>query len=457
MYSRMSKYDLLGKGAFGLVVQPALPNGATTYPKNDFVTKVIYRKSTFNKTLKNYDRIANIMGNNSYKAYPHQPRHYKNLPPNVQNMLRKERPLNYSNPVYAVRMPHLGVSLTDVLRRPNEIASVRQTPFVQILGSITKCIGQLARLQKKRMLHGDIRLPNVLWNKKTGGIHIIDFDWLYPYEEFDKRYRNINGYGFYSNPPETLYLNEEPEVPYNWQTLNQKEYSEYIQSIPDIVKAGSLNNYMYVINNANISFISDNVNAIQHNDPSIDELDAMHHVIMQYSFPSFDSYALGIVLFEFMSIVFGNSYKNDSSSIKKHLRTTCSMNGVPYSREYIDLIETVMTHLLSLFEDMSRFTFESRMDAVTAYETMNQIFLEFLKGHNRLLPEQRMNATALNQMKREINALSNVNTNVVMNQIPSISDQSNEFYSASNMNQSAGKRNRRKTRKARKASKSRKI
>lgn len=197
------KTKYLGKGSFGCVVQPALPNVNesgqwTQYPQN--VSKIFRSKNEYNLAMTRTRKAHNIMGKNKghrLNTYKHKYTTANNLPNNV----RKNCKFEIGEPIHVSKLPYLGISVWDA---KDNIPLLQTIPFSKLVQQIQKLFTQVQSLQKANYIHGDIRQQNVMIDPKTGDMTIIDFDWLLPYEEF------MNSYppGFYSNPPESLLFSE---------------------------------------------------------------------------------------------------------------------------------------------------------------------------------------------------------------------------------------------------------
>lgn len=198
------KYKILGKGSFGAVFSPALPNlvngHLTEFPDN--VTKVFYEKESYNDALERLASVSRVIGNNVGHRYHTYTRKYKgkNLPTKLFNNLKTiSNDFSPNTNLYAMRFPNLGVALGDLYKTSTH-RQLRSIPVVVILEQMQKLLTQTANLARHRYLHTDIRETNIVANPTTGALTLIDFDWLRPYEYIYDEYPH----GFYNNPPECL-------------------------------------------------------------------------------------------------------------------------------------------------------------------------------------------------------------------------------------------------------------
>lgn len=210
---------LLGNGSYGFVCNPPLCNidpdtkQQIVYDPAEYVSKMFFEENSYHAALKKLETIAGIadVQNNAFVAYPQNVRTVSKLPAMLYANAKAEtglRGLDNSNNLHIMRLPHLGVSLERILREkaPNrpELDAFRSCEFHIIMEQLHKCQTILANFAKKKHIHGDMDSSNMMWNKRTKSIHIIDFDWLYPYEKFAKEY--APHFGHPRNPPETDFI-----------------------------------------------------------------------------------------------------------------------------------------------------------------------------------------------------------------------------------------------------------
>ena len=189
---------VLGKGSFGCVVKPALPNridGEWVTHENN-VSKLFFQSKNAKKGVKNAEAIYEYLKNDGHKMTK-QNLSYKgsNLPTNT----RRKCNIGSNTVVIATRMPNLGMSVADSLAKRKEF---RKIPLRIIFGQFVKLFQQLTKIMDQGYIHGDIRETNVMVNPKTGNFTLIDFDWYMPKRKFFEAYKK--SLGFYSNPPESL-------------------------------------------------------------------------------------------------------------------------------------------------------------------------------------------------------------------------------------------------------------
>lgn len=201
------KYEIAGKGSYGIVVSPALPNKNNTgknikYPKN--VTKIYKNKQFYNKTLSTTNNIKSKIPELHINAIPYTKRYtLKNLPNSIKRGVNK-----YLNSVpnnaelYMLRSPNLGIAISDISRKSDYYRYVRYAPYMDICLEMYKCMSVVKAIHSAGYIHGDIRETNVLFNLDTRQMTIIDFDWLKTFDNFLMEYPVF----FYSHPPECLFV-----------------------------------------------------------------------------------------------------------------------------------------------------------------------------------------------------------------------------------------------------------
>jgi len=380
-------YKLLGKGSYGAVIHPALPDDdeekANAYSSRKYVSKIMPEKEFYNKTLKNYKRVANVMNNEVYQAHPQNIRSVGTLPPMVQR-LPEFRSLHEA---HVVRLPYLGVSIEDLVHPESNGPNVllqqfRHTPFHLFMAQLYKCHRQLARLQEHHMIHGDIRLPNVLWNPETAGLHIIDFDMLNTYPAFDENNREF--YGFYSYPPETLVV--EPQKLDTWVATNWLVYQPLMTALGNVSQEGLWHQIMGSID-VNQRILSG-------------QRTHLYEAVKRRSFPSFDSYGFGMVMGTLLVHAYVGSMSRPEETLPDNLRTRLRDGDKEYSNMYLQVIARVLANLNVLYRRCVAFPLNHRIDAVTAFQTMAYIYDWFLNEHNHLRPDEplppRSDATGKN-------------------------------------------------------------
>jgi hypothetical protein len=261
--------EYLASGTEGCIIGPALPNlsenGSTweEYPEN--VTKLYKNRDKYNKAQTNTRKIVDLLHNNSHRVHPYRYKGYMGL--NIKSSMRSRCELNRNMPLLPLRMKNLGVSIMDLTRDIGSINTIKNIPFIKILIEIQKVYEQIKRLVNNRYIHGDVRETNIMIQPSDGTITLIDFGWLYPVNEFFKKYEHA--LGFYSNPPESLLFNDVYYNirPYRYNDIMRLHISDFrIQpGEPDVTKItpGRAAFYKF-IGNMNpcfaLSILSDNQN-----------------------------------------------------------------------------------------------------------------------------------------------------------------------------------------------------
>jgi serine/threonine protein kinase len=200
-----NKYEIAGKGSYGIVINPALPNKNNTgknikYPKN--VTKIYKNKQFYNKTLITTNNIKSKIPELHINAIPYKKKYtLKNLPNSLKRRVNKYLSSVPDNAeLYMLRSPNLGIAISDISRKSDYYRQVRNTSYKDICLEMYKCMNIVKAIHSAGYIHGDIRETNVLFNLDTKIMTIIDFDWLKTFDNFLMEYPVF----FYSHPPECL-------------------------------------------------------------------------------------------------------------------------------------------------------------------------------------------------------------------------------------------------------------
>jgi hypothetical protein len=197
---------IIGKGTYGAVVEPALPNidehgNPITFGSN-MVSKVMLEQKDYDKLLVDEQLLRERVPALATNITPYRrtfTEHNISAIPNMQNYIdsRDDR-----DGVYVVRMPNLGLSISDMKRSDAKMLALRAavTPaamFKQIL----KLMYIVKTIRDAGLIHADIRETNVMCNM-NGDMTIIDFDWLMTPAQIQAEYPVY----FYCHPPESLFL-----------------------------------------------------------------------------------------------------------------------------------------------------------------------------------------------------------------------------------------------------------
>lgn len=321
-------YTILGRGSYGAVFKPALPNTIdgvdTTYPGN--VTKVFYKKNTYNKTLNTISKLPEIMnkrGHNAGHNVHTYTRKYKgrNLNPKLLLNLQKINPsfLPNSN-LHLYRMPNLGYDISQIKVNPEMKHKLRTIQFGVILEQIVKLIRQTTSLVESNYAHMDIRPSNVMINPDTGVLTIVDFDLMKP---IPKLAAEFTSFGYYNEPPECLLHHRWYGVtdihipvdrvvqyirPVDIDNYVKYQYNGFIDAIRERNGSITLNDYKEIVisaNKINIEYIRDLLR-----DKTVDEV---MNSFRDYIIPTIDNFGLGMTLLQLLAILYpGSVYAGDS-------------------------------------------------------------------------------------------------------------------------------------------------
>jgi len=205
-------------GAYGLILSPALPNDPPY--ENDphsMITKVFYRKEDYDALRQKEKRLAKILGvkEEGYRFQPYERTfRTRNLPSKAQEILANETDVNQNQQNHtfsAVRMLHLGTSVSALKGSPEALEKLRSCSTVSLVAAIQKVYQTLAALAQHRTLHGDVHPGNVLFYLAPPycDLSLIDYDRFSTYDEFRKEYQQgrrdiYGGPEVYSLLPEGL-------------------------------------------------------------------------------------------------------------------------------------------------------------------------------------------------------------------------------------------------------------
>jgi serine/threonine protein kinase len=290
-------YKIRGKGTFGCVVEPALPNRIeghwVQHPTN--VSKLFHRKENVKKATRNSKVVTSMLETNAHRSTRQITWRGANFPPSTQANCN----LDPNAPLYSLRMPNLGISIKDLAKKDERIQAIPvRTLFEQFLALME----QVQTIQARNYVHGDIHIGNILIHPKTGVCTMIDFDWFSPKDKFFRDYREANGFGFYANPPESLLMT----AVQRWLRFGQSgPVDEDSEKLEDYQRGNNtilqyrftmdkmlFRSTVRVANQANFAFVNqgDAIQSIQDFEEAI--------------FPTFDSYGLGLCLLELSTRVF---------------------------------------------------------------------------------------------------------------------------------------------------------
>jgi hypothetical protein len=206
-------YNIAGKGSYGIVIGPALPNinnegKRINFPQN--VSKIYVNRGSYRNALNTSRKIRNTIPSLNIKTTPYKWRYtIKTLPNsikhNVKNFLKNHNDeINNNDELPILRMPNLGYDAADINHNPQLYRVLRQIPFRKICYEMYKCMNIVKAIYDAGYIHGDIRETNVLFNLNNSIMTIIDFDWLRPFNEIYNTYPEF----FYPWPPECLFIFE---------------------------------------------------------------------------------------------------------------------------------------------------------------------------------------------------------------------------------------------------------
>ena len=332
----------LGSGGYGVVIKPALPNTNEAgvlheYPGN--VTKLFIQSENRDKILALAPLLDRIMGPDEGHRINTYRQAYKGR--NVPESSRRKLGIREGNNVFPIRMPDLGISVSDILDHRHELRKLRSIPVTTILGQIVKVLKQVQTLQASGYIHGDIRDTNVMIHPDTGTITIIDFDLLRPVAEFRRR----TAFGMYNNPPEIIILHSaraSDYVPnfYTSFTYIQEQYDgpEFIREMEDVIRTA---------------------------EASVDRMGEER--VLTKSLTTFDSFGIGCTLLTMLQILYPGCVKGGKPIMKVALEARITNNGTPYTDAELDAIVNAiydMSHSVLLLLAKFRMDFRPKAEGV---------------------------------------------------------------------------------------------
>jgi serine/threonine protein kinase len=370
-----SKHSVVASGSFGTVISPAFPNTingeVTEFPSN--VTKMFYKKTYLDKSLKNAKTISEVMNspfpnpaNHGHVIHPYTTKYkFQNLPVKLRHSIEKEIkdvPPALTNNLHLARMPNLGIDIFALHDVPEAtITQLRNVPFYQLYYQFFKLFAQTHSLSKHGLIHYDIRDTNVMIKPDTGEINIIDFDFMNTVDEFDKDLKR----GFivrYQHPPECLMYTNYQLVENLGEKLDLRKFIESDSESRDTKlyysrkRIGVLKTYQtdllkyfdvvyknYGINNVddlNVLINEANVNNVEYLRSKIKsgETDVFKNHVLK----TIDNYGLSLTLLQMLGLLYPNvlQYAKDVELLIMRGEYTESVRD-----GFIGLVKTELTEL----------------------------------------------------------------------------------------------------------------
>jgi hypothetical protein len=233
----MQVHKVIGSGSYGAVVEPALPNvdehGHPVIFGPDKVTKIMLKRNDYLKTLADAKTIADKIPSLATNIIPYR-RTYteQNIAgiPHMQSFINSQ---DDRNGVFMMRMPNLGTDLWTLQRSVSQMATLRSTISpTQMIRQILKLMRIVKSIGSAGYIHADIRETNVLCNKTTGDLTIIDFDWMMTPTDIQKSYPVY----FYCHPPESMFLLDSV-TPIDGYLKSKPDRTEFRDTLYDLAVA----------------------------------------------------------------------------------------------------------------------------------------------------------------------------------------------------------------------------
>jgi hypothetical protein len=382
-----TEHSIVGQGAFGLVIKPALSNlkndKLESYPNN--VTKIFFKKKNLNSLRETIPKLTRLMGENKgHKVYNYTRKYTgRNLPTYIFEHLKKKDPkIEENTEISVVRMPNLGISFSHLKEHYKDL---RKIDFGIILSQMQKLIHQTRQIYENDYMHTDIRETNIMVNPKTGTMTLIDFDWLKHRRDVEMTYP----FGFYNNPPEFMLVG----LGLYKSTINES-------TMNNIIRTKIFKNYIiYLFNNYSPVFYYQHIESFEA--LALKVIDALYKnkdkpIFSKY----FDNFGLGFCLLLFIRYV----YPGDNVSVwLEHLKSRITKsNGTEYSEDELKAITRALDRCVELFSKMSSFFIDERVDPIEASKTIDEIVYDYERD---ILATEKKNTSSISigGNKRKIN------------------------------------------------------
>lgn len=169
----MSNY--IGKGSYGCVIKPNI-NCNGTFGKNNQITKFFFFKKDYLIEIKNQKKVESfdkkgyfiIKKINNCKIF---------LTPEI---IKKINNINLCelklNEVYQITYEYGGIDLYNLFKK--EFDFLLKINLFNFLQKFSNIFDGLSKLNKNNLFHNDIKIDNILYNKKNNKFKIIDFGFM---------------------------------------------------------------------------------------------------------------------------------------------------------------------------------------------------------------------------------------------------------------------------------------
>jgi len=168
----------IGEGSYGCVIKPGIK--CKTKISNNTISKFIFDKEEWLNEIKNYNIIYKFLKKKHLLIlidYCEKTEHNKLLINNCK-LLKTTK----NNTSYNIIYEYGGIDLYGILESS-------QTKFIDIFLLFGNIFETVKLLCKNNYIHLDIRMPNILYNKKNKTLKLIDYG-LMKYK--NKKFFNIN-------------------------------------------------------------------------------------------------------------------------------------------------------------------------------------------------------------------------------------------------------------------------
>jgi hypothetical protein len=187
---------VLGAGGYGIVLYPALTdtgsNGKISMKHPFMATKLFYTKEDYDDAFRKYHALRTKIPHIIYEMKPYRrsfsTRNFENNTEFMKEYKRAffgDKPLPpHPMPLYAAAIPYLGSDLDRIMSDPSRIARFIRIPEKDIIREVYYIFYKIKQICDAGLMHGDIKLNNVVFNFNTNKFNLIDTDSITTWKDF---------------------------------------------------------------------------------------------------------------------------------------------------------------------------------------------------------------------------------------------------------------------------------
>jgi serine/threonine protein kinase len=190
--ARNKNSKVVDAGSFGIVFYPALENDAengSPVENPGKVTKLFYTKAGYDEAIKIGRNLQERLPDVAYNLKPYRRKFkYSDFSRNadfIEKYHGHERMPNTE--LYALGMPYLGTDLLNILRSRDLHNRFLALSDEAIYKAILQLFYDVKSFKDADLLHGDIKMENILFNFDTATFQLIDFDFVDDWDRFKGR------------------------------------------------------------------------------------------------------------------------------------------------------------------------------------------------------------------------------------------------------------------------------